>query len=84
MASDEYKQMVVQEKIGPAPSFLPTVYSSKISGVGANFIRASLEKCGIDPEDPKGEGLGNEDFSKLDAGSGGAEKKHAGSGTVLF
>ena len=32
MASDAYKQMLINYKDGPAPSFLPTVYTDKISG----------------------------------------------------
>ncbi len=75
MASSEYKAMTIGSKIGPAPSFLPTVYTDKISGVGANFLRDSLLQAGIDPENPSGEGLGKEDFSKLDAGNG--DKKHS-------
>ena len=37
-------------------------------------MRASLEKSGLDPENPVGEGLGKEDFSKLDASQ---DKKHS-------
>jgi nitronate monooxygenase len=73
MASDEYKKMCVTSKLGPPPSFSPIVYTSKISGVGANFLRESLEQAGLNPDDPQGDGLGKEDFSKLDAG---ADKKH--------
>ncbi|OAJ43595.1 hypothetical protein BDEG_26939 [Batrachochytrium dendrobatidis JEL423] len=50
LADPEYKQMIVSESIGPAPLFLPTIYTSGISGVHANFLRASLERVGIDPE----------------------------------
>ena len=61
-ASDAYKQMVANYKDGPAPTFLPTVYTDKISGVPANFLRESLVRSGLDPENPEGEGLGQEDF----------------------
>ena len=74
MASDEYKQMCIKSKSGPPPSYSPIVYTSKISGVGANFLRDSLESAGLDPENPSGPGLGKEDFSKLDAGE---SKKHS-------
>ena len=58
--------MCISSKFGPAPSFLPVVYTSKISGVGANFLRESLTRAGMDPDNPTN--LGKEDFSKLDAG----------------
>jgi nitronate monooxygenase len=32
MASDAYKHMLVHARDGPAPTFLPTVYTDKISG----------------------------------------------------
>ncbi|KAL2912862.1 hypothetical protein HK105_207643 [Polyrhizophydium stewartii] len=67
MAQKEYKQMVLDASVGPSPSFLPTVYTSNISGVNANFLRASLERAGLDPDNPVRDDLGHEDFSKLDA-----------------
>eukprot|EP01097_Dermamoeba_algensis_P003853 TRINITY_DN2610_c0_g1_i4.p1 TRINITY_DN2610_c0_g1~~TRINITY_DN2610_c0_g1_i4.p1 ORF type:complete len:120 (+),score=46.20 TRINITY_DN2610_c0_g1_i4:114-473(+) len=74
MASEGYKKMVTEVKDGPAPFFLPTVHTDKISGVYANFLRKSLENAGLNPDNPKGEGLGEEDFSKLDAASAKAWK----------
>ncbi|KAI9102405.1 hypothetical protein DFS34DRAFT_389769 [Phlyctochytrium arcticum] len=65
MAPEAYKQMLIDAKTGPAPTFLPTVYTDKISGVNANFLRLSLERSGLDPENPMDETLGKEDFSKL-------------------
>ena len=35
----------------------------------ANFLRASLENSGLDPDDPQGEGLGQEDFSRMSSTS---------------
>ncbi|KNC98927.1 uncharacterized protein SPPG_05890 [Spizellomyces punctatus DAOM BR117] len=66
MAPDAYKQMLLTSNEGPSPSFLPTVYTDKISGVNANFLRSSLERAGLDPENPAHPSLGTEDFSKLD------------------
>lgn len=68
-ASEGYKKMLTESKEGPAPFFLPTVYTDKVSGVYANFLRKSLENAGLNPDNPKGEGLGEEDFSKLSDGS---------------
>jgi len=65
--------MCISSKSGPAPSFLPIVYTSKISGVGANFLRDSLIRAGMDPDNPRD--LGREDFSKLDAGQGKGKGK---------
>jgi nitronate monooxygenase len=78
MASPEYKAMTITSKVGPPPTFLPTIYTDKISGVGANFLRDSLVEAGIDPENPQGEGLGKEDFSKLDAGNESSKKHSSG------
>ncbi|RKO90664.1 hypothetical protein BDK51DRAFT_15583 [Blyttiomyces helicus] len=65
MAEEAYKRMIVDSKNGPAPTYLPVIYTDKISGVNANFLRKSLERAGLDPDNPQGEGLGEEDFSKL-------------------
>ena len=64
--------MCISSKTGPPPTFSPIVYTSKLSGVGANFLRDSLSQVGMDPDNPTN--LGKEDFSKLDAG----ESKNAG------
>ncbi|KAJ3301267.1 hypothetical protein HDV03_001088 [Kappamyces sp. JEL0829] len=63
-ADPRYKQMCIEEKSGPSPSFLPTVYTDKISGVNANFLRKSLHDNGIDVNTAKG---AVEDFSQLNA-----------------
>jgi nitronate monooxygenase len=55
-----YKQMCVESKLGPAPTYLPTVYTDKISGVPANFLLNSVNKY-------KGDAEGVEDFSNLDS-----------------
>ena len=56
--------MCTTEKIGPSPTFLPTVYTDKISGVPGNFLRKSLELNGLgNIETLKIEAT--EDFSKL-------------------
>jgi nitronate monooxygenase len=81
-ASEGYKQMCVTEKTGPPPTFLPTLYTDKISGIGANFLRASLVQAGMDPEallDSKAPSV-KEDFSKLDAGKDEDLKVHKASG----
>ena len=45
MADDEYKNMVVTARAEDI------VYTSKVSGIPANFLRQSLEKNGIDLDD---------------------------------
>lgn len=64
-ASQEYKSMLVSAKSGPSPSFMPILYTDKVSGVHANFLRESLERNGLDPAKIAREDLGKEDFSKL-------------------
>ncbi|KAI8905971.1 2-nitropropane dioxygenase, partial [Gorgonomyces haynaldii] len=63
----EYKQMIVDSKTGPSPSFLPITYTDKISGVNANFLLDSLLKNGLDPKKISRDDLGAEDFSQLHA-----------------
>ncbi|ORZ30703.1 oxidoreductase [Catenaria anguillulae PL171] len=67
MAQDGYKNMLVTAKSGPAPAFLPTVYTDKISGVYANFLRDSLAQAGMDPDKLAQADAVEEDFSKLNA-----------------
>jgi len=62
MADEEYKKMIVRAERGPPPSFLPTVYTDKISGIHANFMRESLEKSGLDPDNLDNHELGAESF----------------------
>ncbi|KAJ3046363.1 hypothetical protein HK097_000934 [Rhizophlyctis rosea] len=64
-ASEGYKRMLVDSKVGPPPTFLPTVYTDKISGVHANFLRDSIKAVGWDPDNLDHQG--EEDFGKLDA-----------------
>lgn len=67
---DEYQQMIVDSQASDI------VYTPKISGVNANFLRQSIEAAGLDPTDlkPKAElDFGSElDLDKEDAK---AEKK---------
>ena len=51
-ASEAYKQMLTAADSGPSPHFLPVVHTNQISGIHANFLRESLERHGIDPEEP--------------------------------
>ena len=63
-ADQDYKDMSTTEKFGPSPTFLPIVYTDKISGVPGNFLRKSLELNGLgDIEKMKVEA--KEDFSEL-------------------
>jgi len=66
MASQEYKDMLLKTpKVGPPPFFTPTVYTERISGIHANFLRDSITANGMNPDDiqlSKGSGLGNEDW----------------------
>ena len=59
-----YKKMIIRAKSGPSPSFLPIVYTDKISGVNANFLRERLEKNGFVESEQKDV---TEDFSSLDS-----------------
>jgi nitronate monooxygenase len=43
-ASEEYKQMIVESTVDDL------VYSDRLSGVGCNWLRPSLERCGVKPE----------------------------------
>jgi len=43
---------LLDAKDGPAPAFLPTVYTDRVSGINANFMRQSLIKNKIDPDGP--------------------------------
>jgi nitronate monooxygenase len=52
-AEQGYKDMLVSEKTGPRPSFLPVVYTDKVSGLPANFLRRSMEEAGMVLEDRK-------------------------------
>ena len=56
--------MCTTEKTGPSPTFLPTVYTDKISGVPGNFLRKSLDLNGL--ENIESRNLkAEEDFSKM-------------------
>ena len=44
LAAEEYKQMIV------ASAAKDILYTASISGVNANFLRPSLERAGLDPE----------------------------------
>ena len=83
MASQAYKQMILNSSVGPPPSFLPTVYTNKISGVHANFLRESLRKAGLDPDDPRGANLGIEDFSKINENKAWRDIWSAGHGCIV-
>ena len=61
-ASDEYKTMCTTEKTGPSPSYLPIVYTDKVSGVHANFLRQSLANVGMNLDSVE---KGEEDFASL-------------------
>ena len=50
--SDAYKQMVIDSTANDI------IYTPKISGVNANFLRASLERAGLDPDSLKHESTG--------------------------
>ncbi|KAJ3275993.1 hypothetical protein HK104_003726 [Borealophlyctis nickersoniae] len=71
-APDAYKKMIVDSNTGPSPTFLPTVYTDKISGVHANFLRASIERVGMNPDALVS--AGEEDFGHLDTGKSSEHK----------
>lgn len=54
LAPTEYKEMIVNSEIGDV------IYTPGVSGVPANFLKASIENAGIDVNEEK-----EEDFSKL-------------------
>ena len=66
-AGPDYKQMCITAKTGPSPSFLPIVYTDKVSGVYANFLRESLTKVGLNLD--KDYGKQEEDFTNLSNGN---------------
>ena len=60
-AVDDYKRMIVDSNAADI------VYSSYFSGVAGNYLKASVEKAGFDPDKlPHGD-LSNMDFGKRDA-----------------
>ena len=63
LADKEYKSMLTNAKTGPSPSFLPIVYTDKVSGVYANFLRESLQRVGLNLD--KDYGKQEEDFNNL-------------------
>jgi nitronate monooxygenase len=76
-AQSEYKQMLVDSKTGPAPNFLPTIYTDKISGVYANFLIDSVKQH----TGSVGEKV-VEDFSNLDSSLKWKKIWSAGHGTL--
>jgi nitronate monooxygenase len=67
-ASDDYKNMIVNAKNAARnarPTYLPIVYTDRISGVHANFLRESLTSVGLDPSKLENQPPVTEDFSKL-------------------
>lgn len=74
-APDAYKQMLLEANAGDI------VYTPNISGVPANFLRASIERAGMDPDNlaPKEDGV---DFgTELSAGKAWKDIWSAGQGT---
>ncbi len=65
-AQDEYKRMIVE---GEASDI---VYSNLFTGVHGNYLRPSIVKAGLDPEN-----LPQSDASKMSFGSGGSSKSKA-------
>ena len=59
-AVDEYKQMLVESRASDI------VYSNLFTGVHGNYLKPSIIKAGLDPEQ-----LAESDPSKMDFGSGG-------------
>lgn len=51
LASDMYRKLLVEAEVGPGPSFLPIVYTDQLSGIHANFLRNSIERVGLNPDD---------------------------------
>ncbi|KNE70526.1 hypothetical protein AMAG_14651 [Allomyces macrogynus ATCC 38327] len=82
MAQQEYKDMLVSAKTGPSPTFLPIIYTNKVSGVNANFIRDSLVAAGLDPDKLANAEHVEEDFSKLDGGRAWRDVWSAGHGII--
>ena len=65
-ASAEYKQMLIEA------SAEDIVYTSLFSGVAGNYLRASVARTGLDPDD-----LPEADKAKMNFGSGGAAELKA-------
>lgn len=68
-ASDDYKQMIVDSKAADI------VYSNLFTGVHGNYLKGSIQKAGMDPEN-----LPESDPSKMDFGSAKAWKEIWGCG----
>jgi nitronate monooxygenase len=63
-APADYKQMIIDSRAEDI------VYTSLFTGVHGNYLRGSIEKAGLDPDDlPEG------DKAKMDFGSGSAKAK---------
>lgn len=65
-ADEAYKQEIVDSSAGDI------VYTNLFTGVHGNYLRGSIEKAGLDPEN-----LPTSDPSKMDFGSGGNSKAKA-------
>ncbi|KAJ1514165.1 hypothetical protein HMI56_001047 [Coelomomyces lativittatus] len=65
-ASAKYKAMLVHTKQVDGPE-LPIVYTNRVSGVYANFLKDSLVQAGLDPKRLVDMKPVEEDFSKLDS-----------------
>lgn len=65
-AEQAYKDMVVES------SASDIVYTNLFTGVHGNYLRGSIEKAGLNPDD-----LPNSDKSKMSFGSGGSSKSKA-------
>ncbi len=65
-ADEAYKQEIVDSKAGDI------VYTNLFTGVHGNYLRGSIEKAGLDPEN-----LPESDPSKMNFGSGGNSKAKA-------
>ena len=65
-AQDGYKRMVVESQASDI------VYSNLFTGVHGNYLRPSIVKAGLDPEN-----LPQSDASKMSFGSGGSSKTKA-------
>lgn len=68
-ASDDYKQMIVDSRAADI------VYSNLFTGVHGNYLKGSIQKAGMDPEN-----LPESDPSKMDFGSAKAWKEIWGCG----
>ncbi|KAI9202153.1 2-nitropropane dioxygenase, NPD [Polychytrium aggregatum] len=82
-APAEYKRMILESEMGSAPDYLPVVYTDRISGIHANFLKKSIESAGIKLNDASTLSP-IEDFSKPEGHKAWKDIWSAGHGVIAI